>query len=338
MLRSSIVATAVTFGVLFSFYASAPRSAEPAAARLDVSIREWDLPSPGSFPHDPAVGPDGTLWYTAQKANRIGRLEPMTGQFTEYALPTPDSGPHGLAADRHGNIWYTGNYAGLIGKLDVKTGQVTEYRMPDPRASDPHTPVFDQDGVLWFTVQRGNMVGRLDPSSGHIELREVPTPDAVPYGIAINHEGVPFFCEFGTNKLARIDPRTLRVEEYALPSGARPRRLAIAQDDSVYYSDYARGRLGRLDPKTGQVREWASPGGPGSRPYGIAITQDGAVWYSESGVQPNTIIRFDPRRQAFARATIPSGGGVVRNMAATRDGRLYIACSGENKVGVVAPH
>jgi virginiamycin B lyase len=59
------------------------------------------------------------------------------------------------------------------------------------------------------------------------------------------------------------------------------------------------------------------------------------VWYSESGVSPNTLIRFDPRTQTFARATIPSGGGVVRNMVATPDGRLYLACSGVNKVGIV---
>jgi virginiamycin B lyase len=60
------------------------------------------------------------------------------------------------------------------------------------------------------------------------------------------------------------------------------------------------------------------------------------VWYSESGVRPNTIVRFDPRTRGFARAEIPSGGGVVRNMSATDDGRLYIACSGVDKVGVVA--
>src|SRR2546427_7111017 len=54
----------------------------------------------------------------------------------------------------------------------------------------------------------------------------------------------------------------------------------------------------------------------------------------ESGVKPNTLIRFDPKTQAFARATIPSGGGTVRNMAATKDGRVYLACSGVNKVGV----
>jgi virginiamycin B lyase len=322
-------------GVLLPLLAGSAPSARPPTASLDVRIVEWELPAPGSFPHDPAVAPDGALWYTAQKANRIGRLDPVTGRITEFRLPTPDSGPHGLTADRDGNIWYTGNYAGLVGKLEVKTGHVTEYRMPDARASDPHTPVFDPDGVLWFTVQRANMVGRLDPASGKIELRSVPTPDATPYGIAINHEGVPFFCEFGTNKLASIDRRTFQIREYVLPSGARPRRLAIAQDDSVYYSDYERGYLGRLDPKTGRVQEWPSPGGPGSRPYGIAITQDGMVWFSESGVQPNTVVRFDPGREAFARAAIPSGGGVVRNMAAAPGRRIYIACSGVNKVGVV---
>ena len=59
------------------------------------------------------------------------------------------------------------------------------------------------------------------------------------------------------------------------------------------------------------------------------------VWYSESGVKPNTLIRFNPKTQEFARANIPSGGGTVRNMAATADGRIYLACSGVNKVGVV---
>jgi virginiamycin B lyase len=42
------------------------------------------------------------------------------------------------------------------------------------------------------------------------------------------------------------------------------------------------------------VREWESPGGMRSQPYGMTSTPDGIVWYSESGVEPNTIVRFDP--------------------------------------------
>ena len=83
--------------------------------------------------------------------------------------------------------------------------------------------------------------------------------------------------------------------------------------------------------------EWPSPGGPASKPYGIAITRDGAVWYSESGVAPNTLVRFDPVAQTFSVTPIPSGGGVVRNMVATPEGKLYLAESGVNKVGIAEP-
>jgi len=58
-------------------------------------------------------------------------------------------------------------------------------------------------------------------------------------------------------------------------------------------------------------------------------------WYSESGVNPNTLVRFDPKSESFSTKQIPSGGGVVRNMVATPDRRLYLACSGVNKVAVV---
>ena len=85
------------------------------------------------------------------------------------------------------------------------------------------------------------------------------------------------------------------------------------------------------------MKLYASFGGAESNPYGITITPDGMVWCSESGVKPNTIVQFGPKTQKFARANIPSGGGVVRNMAATSDGRVYIACSGVDNVGVVSP-
>ncbi len=304
---------------------------------LKVTIREWAVPTKGAHPHDPAVGADGALWFTEQMQNKIGRVDPKTGAFKEFPLKVENSGPHGLVADREGNIWFTGNFAHYIGKLDPKTGAVTEYKMPDAKAEDPHTAVFDAQGMLWFTVQAGNFVGRLDPKSGKVELLKVPTANAHPYGIQIDSHGVPFFCEFFTNKLASIDPETLAIREYPLPEEVRPRRIAIDAMDRIYFTDFEKGHLGRLDVKTGAVKMWDSPSGAASRPYGIAITPDGMVWYSESGVKPNTMIRFDPSTEKFARAAIPSGGGTVRNMAATADGRVYIACSGVDKVGVVEP-
>ena len=319
------------------FALAATFAASTAVGTLDVQIKEYDVPTPKSRPHDPALAPDGSLWYTGQGANKLGRLDPKTGEFKEYPLKTPNSGPHGLTADKDGNIWFTAISGGYVGKLNPKTGEIDEYRPANGVEIDPHTPVFDHDGILWFTNEETNYIGRLDPKTGKITLTKVPTSHAVPYGIVVLQNNTPIFCEFGSNKLASIDPHTMKITEYTLPAaGAHPRRIALAPDGTIYYTDYARGYLGHFDPSSGKLlKEWMSPGGAESNPYGIAVTKDGEVWYSESGVHPNTLVQFDPKTEKFSTQAIPSGGGVVRNMVATPDQRLYLACSGVNKVAVV---
>ena len=89
-----------------------------------------------------------------------------------------------------------------------------------------------------------------------------------------------------------------------------------------------------MDPKTGEVSEWPSPGGPDSGPYAIAVVDD-VIWYVESAASPNMLTRFDPKSQTFERWPIPSGGGVVRNMAPTPSGGLALACSGVNAIALV---
>lgn len=325
------------FGKLSCFAFATAVLAWAAATTLTVQIKEYEVPTPNSRPHDPALAPDGSLWYTGQGANKLGRLDAKTGAFKEYPLKTPHSGPHGLVADREGNIWFTAISGGYVGKLDPHSGQINEYRPSDGTGIDPHTPVFDHDGILWFTNEETNYIGRLDPKTGKMTLTKSPTPHAIPYGIVILKNNAPFFCEFGTNKLATVDPKSMMIHEYTLPNAsARPRRLALAPDGSIFYSDYARGYLGHFDPASGKfLKEWPSPGGSDSEPYGIAISSDGEVWYSESGVKPNTLVKFDPKSETFSTEPIPSGGGTVRNMVATPDRHLFLACSGVNKVAVV---
>jgi virginiamycin B lyase len=326
--------------VVVDYLATAfPEQPKPPAVLISGSakatIKEWDVPTKGSRPHDPLATPDGMIWYTGMYANLLGRLDPKTGQIKEFPLSTAKSGPHGLTADSAGNVWFTANSKGYVGKLNPKSGEVVEYQMPDPAARDPHTPIFDQKGNLWFTLQNSNMIGRLNPQTGAIKLVTSPTPHSNPYGMVVNSKGVPFLVEFGSNKVASLDPVSMAIREYPLPNGdSRPRRIAITSDDVIWYSDYSRGYLGRLDPVSGKVTEWASPGGPKSQPYGITALHD-VIWYSESAVKPNTLVRFDPKTEKFQTWPIPSGGGVVRNMMTTRDGNLVMACSGVNKIALV---
>ena len=298
-----------------------------------VSIREWLLPSLGSRPHDPLAAADGSVWWTGQWSSVLGRLDPATGVMKEHPLP-PDSGPHGLAEDAMGNVWFTGISQNYIGKLDPTTGEVTQYPVSEEGARGPHTPIFDQSGTLWFTLQSG-MVGRLVPETGAMTIAATPTDNTYPYGIVVSSAGVPWYVDFRGNRLGSVDPETMEIREYVLPSPeARPRRIAITPDDVLWYTDYARGYLGRFDPTTGEVQEWPSPGGSDSRPYGIAAVGT-VVWYSESAVRPNTLVRFDTETERFQTWVIPSGGGVVRNMMATSDGNLVLACSAVNRVALV---
>src|SRR4051794_20741067 len=163
---------------------SFPERPKPAAVIIpgpvQASIKLWLVATPGSRPHDPLAARDGSLWYTGQMVNALGRLDTKTGEVREFKLKSPHTAPHGLVEDKAGSIWFTGNNLGLIGKLDPKTGAVTEYKLPDPEAKDAHSLVFDQSGILWFTVQQANRIGRLDPRSGDIKLVVSPTPASRP--------------------------------------------------------------------------------------------------------------------------------------------------------------
>lgn len=308
----------------------APRSAH-AAGSAALTIVEYPLPRAGAFPHDPAVGRDGVVWYTDQANSYIGRLDPTTGRITDYATPTPVSGPHGIVVAPDGVVWYTANFKGRLGRLDPATGTIAEYPLP-AAARDPHTPLY-HGGKIWFTAQGSNLYGHLEPASGQVKLFPVATPNARPYGLVAGPDGALWMALFGTNRIGRINPADGTLRDFTLPdAGARPRRLVADGKGIVWYTDYARDRLGRLDPATGQVREFPAPGGRGSAPYGIAVAPDGRIWYDESG--SNEIVAFDPVSEHTETVAIPTRGAVVRNMAIDSSrARLWLALSGTQRLG-----
>ena len=190
--------------------------------------------------------------------------------------------------------------------------------------------------MLFFTAQNANMLGRLNPKTGEIKVVD----DA---------DGALESVRHGDDHERRAVRLRLRHEQdrqhrsrYAGDQGihaAERREPAAAHRDhapttSIWYADYSRGYLGRLDPKTGKVNEWPSPSGPKSQPYGITYL-NGAIWYVESAIKPNALVRFDLKTEKFQSWIIPGGGGVVRNMMATTDGNLVMAESGVNKIALV---
>lgn len=305
---------------------------------VQLTFKEWKVPTLGQRSRDPVQAEDGSIWWAGQWGNLVGRIDPATGDMKEYPLPA-GSMPHSVTLDSAGNVWYTGNKNATLGKLDPSTGKISVFKMPDPAARDPHTAVFDARGILWFTLQHSNMVGRLDPATGDIKLVSMKTPGSRPYGIKIDHEGVPWVACNGSNCLVKVDPVTMALEEVELPiAETTVRRLDIADDGMIWYVNSSQGRLGRYNRNTGEIKEWPSPSGPKSHPYAIAVV-DGIVWYNESGKRPDALVRFDPETQEFQSWPIPSGGvyaGIVRHMLPTREGGLLIHQSSTNRIILVS--
>ena len=219
-----------------------------------VTIKEWMAPTLGSRPHDSHAAADGSIWWTGQFADKLGRLDPRTGQIREFAVPAK-SQPHGLAEDAQGNIWYTGIQKGVIGRLDPKSGQVREYPIMEPGVRGPHTPILDKKiGIMFFTLQSGH-VGRINLASGEMVIRKTPSDNTYPYGIRLNSQGVPWYVDFRGNRIGSVDPKTMEIKEYTLPNAdARPRRLAITPDDVIWYRTSRAARWGASIRRRGRRR------------------------------------------------------------------------------------
>src|SRR5206468_2300322 len=210
---------------------------------------------------------------------------------------------------------------------------IKEWVVPTP-GSRPHDPLATADGAIWYTGQFANVLGRLDPKTGQIKEYRL-TPNAGPHGLTADKDGnIWYTANFGS-RVGKLNPKTGELTEYRMPNTAArdPHTPIFDQKGNLWFTVQGGNMVGRLNPQTGEVKLVNSPT-PKSRPYGIHALND-VLWYSESAVKPNTLVRFDPKTEKFQTWTIPSGGGVVRNMDVTRDGNLALACSGVNRVALV---
>lgn len=298
------------------------------AGDFEIEITEWQVPTLGQRSRDPAEAPDGSIWWTGMWASLAGRLDPETGEMEEYHLP-PSARPHTIVPDDEGNIWYTGNSNGTIGRLDPETGRITEF---PTEARDPHSAVFHPNGHLYFTSQGAGMLGRLNPDTG--EMREIET-EPRPYGIRVAQDGDVWIAYNGTNKLGRMDPDSMEVQYYEVPDErTRIRRLDLDSQGNVWFVNSTMGKIGKLVPETGDIVQWDSPSGPDSHPYALAVIDD-VIWYNESGMRPDALVRFDPAAERFQSWAIPSGVGIIRHVWVTEDKNLLIHQSSSNHIGLV---
>ncbi len=300
--------------------------AQPARA---AEVRYFDVTA-GDHPHDVAPAPDGTVWYTGQRAGVLGRLDPKTGQVERIPLGEGSS-PHGVIVGPDKAAWVTDGGLNAIVRVDPVTKEVRAFPLPKGRANaNLNTSAFDGKGRIWLTGQ-GGIYGRFDPATGTMDVWDAPK-GAGPYGIAATPDGVIYYVSLAGSFLGRPDletGETTVIEPKTANAGTR--RVWADSKGRLWVSEWNAGNLSVYDPaaKTWQVFRL-----PGEAPHAYAVYVDDKdkVWVSDFAA--NAILKFDPETSTFESFPSDKPDAAVRQMLG-RTGEMWGAESGTDRLVVI---
>jgi len=329
--RYGVVAASLVAGLALSFPAAAQdvlHVAPPKAEQHD-KVSYYELPK-GDHPHDVAPAPDGTVWYTGQRAGVLGRIDPKTGDIERTPLGK-GAAPHGVIVGPDGAAWVTDGGLNAIVRVDPETLAVKTWPLPKNRAdANLNTAAFDGKGRIWFTGQTG-IYGRLDPASGDMQVWDAPR-GAGPYGIAATPSGDIWFVSLVGSYLAKPDLETGAVEPIDPPSkGSGPRRVWSDSKGRLWVSEWNTGTVSVYDPQKKVWQTWPLPGDT-PRAYAVFVDEKDQVWVSD--FPGNAIVRFDPETADFVSYVSDREHADVRQMLG-RPGELWGAESGTDRLVVV---
>jgi virginiamycin B lyase len=299
---------------------------EPAMAQ-DVSY--YEVPK-GDGPHDVAPAPDGTVWYTGQRAGVLGRLDPKTGNVDRIKLGE-ESAPHGVIVGPDGAAWVADGGLNAILRVDPDTREIKRWPLP-PKGdgANLNTAAFDGKGRIWFTGQSG-IFGRLDPTTGEMKVWDAPRGTG-PYGITATADGQIWYVSFAGSYLGRPNIESGEVTVIDPPTkGSGTRRVWSDSGGRLWVSEWNAGTLSVYDPRQKSWRTWALPG-TSAHAYAVYVDDENKVWVSDFSA--NAILRFDPKTEKFASFPSTRDGANVRQMAG-RQGEAWGAESGTDRLVVL---
>ena len=297
--------------------------AQGAAASL---FTEYPVPA-GSHPHDVAPAADGSVWYTAQTAGALGRLDPATGKILQIKLGE-GSAPHGVIIGPDGAPWITDGGLNAIVTVSPATEAIRKFPLPAGRpGANLNTAAFDREGHVWFTGQSG-VYGRVTLSTGLVEVWDAPHGPG-PYGVTVTPQGAIYFASLAGSYVGRINTATGAATLLQPPTANQgARRVWSDSRGRIWVSEWDAGKVALYDPGSNRWKEWRLPG---QRPqaYAVYVDDQGMVWLTDWGA--NALVRFDPAKETFEAFPFPSQGATVRQLNGRR-GEVWGAESGLDKL------
>jgi streptogramin lyase len=125
----------------------------------------FKLPNPKSGPRRMHTDAQDRIWFGEFYGNRIGVLDPKTGEIKEWAHPVPWYGPYDAVLDKDGNVWTGSMSTDFITRLNPNTGNFNHYLLPTLGANVRRVDV-DNSGpkpVFWVGENHQAKIAKVEP-------------------------------------------------------------------------------------------------------------------------------------------------------------------------------
>jgi virginiamycin B lyase len=164
---------------------------EKHTVRVDIKGNVWASgvpltkfdPETKKFTHYPEIkqaydvkpAPNGDVWFTFIRENKVGYVDAKTDKIKLYEMPTPKSLPRRMEIASDGTVWIGEFLGGKLAKLDPKTGSIKEYVLPGPDPT-PYALGIDADGNVWYDSHHQDTINKFDVKTE--KVTEYPFPQA----------------------------------------------------------------------------------------------------------------------------------------------------------------
>lgn len=333
MFRTTIFAASAAALALPAVQACAQEGTQTAQAQEAprFETRVFQLPE-GSRPHDAAPGPEGQIWYTAQRQGALGIIDIANGAIRQVPLGE-GSAPHGVVLGPDGMAWITDGGQNAIVRYDPASEAIDVWKLPEETGyANLNTGAFDGDGVHWFTGQNG-IYGRVSADDDRT-ITVWPDPEVRgPYGIDDTPDGEIWYSSLAGSHLAKVDRATGGVTLVDPPDeGAGLRRVWSDSTGKLWASGWNSGKLYRHDPATGEWDSWALPG-EGAKAYAVYVDERDWVWVTD--FTANATLVFDPETERFIHTIPGSGPNANVRQILGRGNEVYLPESGTDRLMLV---
>jgi streptogramin lyase len=268
-----------------------------------------------------------------------------TGVFREYALPQTNSGMMRPAIDHEGRIWFGEMGHNYLAVFDPRTGKFQQIVPPHGMFGIMGVEVAADD-TIWFAEQYANYIGHFFPVTHHFQIFPLPTITAAdpsnagktitlpaaPNDLVIDAHGNIWFTELNANDIARLDPHSGAIRQFALTTSSKsqtlnPYGIAIDAQGRVWFTEVSSNSFGWLDPATG-AQHMYTISGLSTGLMEIASDPHGMIWITSFNA--GLLLNLNPQTGAITRyyAAAPGGNaGGVYGLTITANGEVWVALS-----------